>query len=209
MHDASACTTGNGASHVGGGEGGCEAHKAAGQRFADTHNIRHNPGRLRREQVPSTAEGGGNLIRDEENAVLVTQLPEPHKQLMIMEPHATSSLDYWFHDEAGDGVVDKRIEVREIACAFLFGCAAGGWFVGEDLRSPLARPQRMHAALRVADGHGRASVAVIAAAPGGKAGALGMPLGLLVLQCHFDSNLDGNRARVRVEDGIEAGAREL
>ena len=112
MHDASACTTGNSTSHIGGGEGGCEAHEAAGQRLADTHNIRHNPGRLRREQVTGTAEGGGNLIRNEENAVLVTQLPEAHKQLMVMKPHATSALDHRFNDEADDGVVDKRIEVR-------------------------------------------------------------------------------------------------
>ena len=128
---------------------------------------------------------------------------------MVMEPHATSALDHRFNDDAGDGVVDKRIEVREIACAFLLGCAAGGWPVGEDLRSPLPRPQRMHAALGVADGHGRASVAVIAAAPSGQAGALGMAFGLLVLQRHFDCHLDGDRTRVRVKNGIEAGACEL
>ena len=129
MHKAAGFPVADSLCHLTGGEGGGEGHGAAGQRFAETQNIRRNPRVLAGEQLTGSTKAGGDLIGDQQDALAIAHPADPPEPLGVVHPHAARALNNRLEDHRGDFM------------------AVGGHQTGERRHIPLI-PVAVEAALR-------------------------------------------------------------
>ena len=152
--------------HGGGGEHGGEGEHASGERLADAEDVRGDPCCGGGEQVAGASETGGDLVGDEQDAVGVADPSDAGDEGMVVEAHASGTLDHRLDDDGGDGVVDVALEDLQIALDLPVTAAADRRGGREDLSGEGACPQGVHATVGVADGHRAEGVAVVSGAPG-------------------------------------------
>ena len=188
----------------GGAQRGGQRQVAAGQRLADAHDVRRDARvlggeerarcgrtrwRSRRRPAARRAVGTARAARAGSAGSWKRMPPAPCTTGSTITAASSSACVSTSRASSRDVVLLERGRRRS----------------GEHLPRQHAAPQRVHAAVRVADAHRAEGVAVVAAAPGqqpvlGRASA--RPL---VLQAHLDRDLDRHRAGVGEEDVLEPG----
>ena len=154
------------------GNGRRQRHGAAGERLAETEDIRLEARPFRGEHLAGTPKSCGDFINDQQQFVLVAQLPQPAQVVGVIEPHPARALHDGFED-------DRRQPLRVALDGVAHGPEAVGieravetaaWALDEQVFRQDAGKQRMHTVYGIADGHGPLRVAVVAALGGEEAG---------------------------------------
>ena len=188
MHQHAGLTVTNTRGYQVGTKGGCQGHVAAGNRLAQTKNIRAHIRMLQREQFAGTAKAGGDFIKDQQHPVLVTQGTHRLQVGGVIHPHAAGALYHRLQNHGGNLLMMIRqhlldgIEIIGIKITVIRALRR----LGEIMFGQHPAEQRMHAIDRVAGSHGPERIAVIAVAQGQQFILAGMPLAEPVLQGHLD-----------------------
>ncbi len=88
---------------------------AAGQRLADAHHVRRDPGVLRGEQPAGAAEAGGDLVEDQQHVVLVARLAQHPQVAGGVEAHAARALHHRLDDHRGQLVGVPRDQLAQVS----------------------------------------------------------------------------------------------
>ena len=149
---------------VGGAQRRGQAEVSAGECFADAHDVGADASVVGGEQLAGPAESGGDLIEHEQHVVPPADLPQVGQIARIVEAHPACALYHRLDDDGRQfvGVIGQlRLERRHVGGVVVARNLRREHLPGQDIR-----PQREHAAVRIADAHRGERVAVIAAAPG-------------------------------------------
>ncbi len=179
----------------------------AGQRLADAHDVGRDARVLGGEERTRPAEPGGDLVEHQQHVVGEAQLAQHVQVAGVVEAHAACALDDRLDDHRGQLVGVRLDQPRQLRDVVLLERGRGR--SGEHLPRQHVAPQRVHAAVRVADAHRAEGVAVVAAAPGHQPMLGRVSARPLVLQTHLDRDLDRDRAGVAEEDVLEPGGGDV
>ncbi len=179
---------------------------AAGQGLADTHHIRSDVRVSGGEQRSRTAETGGDLVEDQQDAVLVARLAEHPQVAGGVEDHAARPLDHRLHDDRRQftGVPRDQLTQVRLVRGVRRRVEPRRRRVREQLPGQRALPELVHPAVRVAHRHRLPGVAVVAAAPGHQPLFARLSDRAPVLEAHLHGHLDRHRTGVGEEDVLQA-----
>ena len=153
------------------------------------------------EQFTGASESGRDLVEDQEDLVFVAEVTEVDQVCGVVETHSAGALDYRFDDHRGEVLV--MLGQQRFQLLHVFGEIVRRGSLREDLRAKDVGPERVHAAVGVADAHGGECVAVISAAPGHQTIFRRFSEAPPVLQAHLDCYFDGHRTGVGEEHLVE------
>jgi hypothetical protein len=134
-------------------------------------------------------------------------LPQVGQIARIVEAHPPCALDDRLDDDGRQfvGVVGQlRLERRHVGGVIVARNLGGEHLPGQDVG-----PQRVHAAVGIADAHRGERVAVIAAAPGHQPVFVGPAAAAPVLQCHLYRDLHRHRSGVAEEHRFQPCWRDV
>ena len=210
MHKDPGLAVTDGASHMLGGEGGRERQIAAGERLAQTHDVRADAGPVTGEQLAGATETGGDLVGDEQHPELVAQGAHPLQVARVVEAHAAGPLDDGLQHDGGDLLVMIRHQGGQLHHAiFIPLCVeAAARRLHKQLLGQEPLVELVHAAVGVGDAHGAEGIPVITAAQAEEAGS-GGALGVPVLLGHLERHLHRHRAGIGEEHPIQPGRGDL
>jgi hypothetical protein len=207
VHQGAGFTAADGVRDVRAAQGGGQAEVAAGERLADAHDVRADPGVVRGEQFPGAAEAGRDLVEDQQHPVTPADLAQITQITRVVKAHAAGALHHRFDDHRGQLVgmpgqllLERRAVAGVVIAWHLRGEHLGGQDVG---------PQRVHAAVGIADAHRRERVAVVAAPPGHQPVFAGQAAAAPVLQRHLHRDFHRHRPGVTEEDRLQPGGGDV
>ena len=201
MHQPAALTGSDGLRDLRGAQRCRQTHVPAGQCLADAHDVGTDAGVIGGEQFSGASESGRDFVEDQEDLVLVAEVTQVDQVRGIMETHSAGTLDHWFHDHRCEVLVmlgQERFQLLHV-----FGEIARRGSLREDLRAQDIGPERMHAAVGIADAHGGEGVTVVSAAPGHQTILRRLSEAPPVLQAHLHCDFDGHRTGVGEEHLVE------
>ena len=147
---------------------------------------------LGREQQTGATESSGDLVKNEQHTITVTQSPQSPQILGMIEPHAAGTLDNGFDDHGGGFLMvrsEQLLHCRQIL--FIPGSVETAARSGrKKLRRQRTGKQGVHARHRVADRHGMKGVAMITTAHANQPMLSRVAHGLLVLEGHFHGHFN-------------------
>ena len=123
---------------VGGAQRRGQAEVAAGQGFADAHDVGADAGVVGGEQLAGAAESGGDLVEDQQHVVPSADVAQIAQVPRIVEPHPAGTLDHRLDDDGGQlgGMPGQlRLERRAVG-----GVVVAGYLRGEHLVSEHVGP---------------------------------------------------------------------
>ncbi|MND89453.1 hypothetical protein D3C80_815110 [compost metagenome] len=204
MHKAARSAVADGFRHVAGGQGGGKRHIAAGQRLAQTQNIRYYLGMFTGEQLAGAPETGSDLVGNQQHLIAVTEFAYPFKVSRVIDAHAARPLDHRFQDHRRHftGVLfQQRGERGDII--FIPGLIETALRRGsEQVRREIALIQAVHRVVRIAYRHRAEGIAVIAVTQGQNA-LPPFPARLPVLQRHLQRHFHRHRSGIRQEHALQ------
>ena len=189
--------------HPAAGDGRRERQGAAGQRLGEGDDVGRHARAGTGEQVAGAAEADEDLIEDQQQVVLVGQPAQGAQHFVGMEQHAARALDARLDDDRGD--LAGLLAHQGVERRFRGGVDRQG---GDDLRRHHPGKQAVHAFFRIADGHRRQGVAVIAALERQEPGAAGDAAVDPVLQRHLHGDLDRHRAAFGEEHVVQVAGQQ-
>ena len=89
--------------NLAGRERGRQGQESAGQPFGNTHQVRRYTRDFASEHLSAPPEAGQYLIGDQQDIVLVRQLPDSLEELRGMNNHSSRPLQQRFDDDRGNG----------------------------------------------------------------------------------------------------------
>ena len=143
---------------------GRKGHVAPGERLAQAKNVGHRGRVLVGEEPACASKAGGDLVKNQQDFVLVAEAPDSIQIPRMVEAHPAGTLNYGFEDHRRQFV---RMRFHEPPERLHFGLVPG--LAGSDTRRRREQlpgehsgKQLVHAGDRVAYRHGAESVTVIA-----------------------------------------------
>ena len=124
-------------------DGGGERQRAAGQRFRQRDDIRHDAGCFAGEQGSGAAEAGEDFIEDQQQLVAVRRLAQPAQHRRVVKAHAARTLHQRLDDDAGELVGMALEKARKGRGALLVLRQIDHVMLGQE-----AAEQRVHARVR-------------------------------------------------------------
>src|SRR5690606_22238394 len=91
--------------HVRSAQGGRQGEVAAGQRRAEAQDVRRDTGVFAGEEGATATEAGGDLVSDQQHAVVVAEASRFGEETRRVEVHAPGALHDGFEDQRGDVLV--------------------------------------------------------------------------------------------------------
>ncbi|PQM44572.1 hypothetical protein C1Y40_05267 [Mycobacterium talmoniae] len=207
MHQGAGLTGADGVRDLGAAQGGGQGEIAAGQGLADAHDVRADAGVVGGEQFTGATEPGGDLVEDQQHVVPIAGGAQVAQVPRVVEAHATGRLPPPVRRpprparRRGRPAAPRRRGV--------VGVVVARHLRGENLAGQDVGPQRVHAAVGVADAHRHEGVAVVAAPPGHQPVLARHAAGPPVLQRHFRGHLHRHRAGVGEKHGVQPGGGDL
>ena len=201
VHQRAGLAGADGVRDIGRAQGGGQAEVSAGQRLADAHDVRAHPGVVGGEQLTRAAEAGGDLVEYQQHVLAPAGLAQVTQIARVVEAHPARALHDGLHDHGGQlGGVLRQLRLERGAVARV----VVPWHLRRELlvRQDVG-PQRVHAAVGVADAHRREGVPVVAAPPGHQPPLAGPAAAAPVLQRHLHRDLHRHRPGVAEEDRLQ------
>ena len=158
------------------------------------------------KQFSTPAKARGNLVRDQQYTMGIAEASYGPQIFRVIKPHAASALHDRLQDNRRNLVgmliqqVPERVNVRIEPLA----AEPDGGTVREVVPRDNVIEEVMHARHRVAERHRAERIPVVASAQCDKLLTARRALSGLVLNRHFDGDLDGHRARVAKKHHAEA-----
>ena len=210
MHQDAGLTVANAGRHAIIAEGGGEGHVAAGNGLAKAEDIRHHISVLQGEQLAAAAETGGDLIENQQHAMLVAQTAATFQEFRVVQPHTAGPLHHWLQNQRGDLVrVLLQLRAHGVQSAIVPDAVEPHrGRLGEVMPRQNAAEQIVHAVDRIAHRHGPEGVAMIAVAQRQQPVFAGLALAHPVLQRHLDRHFHRHRTAVRQEYLGQFGGRQ-
>ena len=164
MHQNTGFSSADGRADLWTDEGGGQAHGSAGERLAEANYIRRNPRVIRTEHFPSPPEPGCDLVQDQGNPRLIAEFPEALQVRRGVEPHSSRTLHDGLQNDRrqlGPVGLEQACEIGNVGfLERLFEATRGP--LGKNVLRQASGKEVVHSVDRIADGHGREGVAVVA-----------------------------------------------
>ncbi|MNT02651.1 hypothetical protein D3C72_1371560 [compost metagenome] len=180
------------------GHRGGQRQGAAGQRLGQRDDVGPDARLFEGEHGPGTPEAGEDLVKDQQQAVLVRQVAQAAQHFRVMQQHAARALHQRLDKNARQL---RRARLQELIQGGVGGVVARQ--VHDVVLGQHAPVQAVHAVVGVAHGHGAERIAVIAAPKRYKAAAAALALVQPELHRHFHGDFYRHRPGVGVEDAVQ------
>ena len=206
MHKHAGFAAAHGIGHFAARGGGRKRHHAAGERFADAHDVGRDAGMFAGKKFAGAAKAGGDFIKNQQHAVFIAQSAHAAQIFGVIHTHAARALHNRLQNHGGDLAVvlpQGRVNRLDIACR-PFAVEAALRRGHENMLGQKAAVEAVHRVYRVAHAHRAEGVAVIAVCNGEEFAAR-RAFAVPILQRHFQGHFHRHRAGIGQKNAFEIG----